>query len=237
RALARAARASGVAVVRGAGQAQVGIGDAGLGVTERRTPELGDAGIVGAVAATDPALLEHAAAAAAAAGLPLALAPCASLAELAAGLGRIERAGLAAARVLVTDAAGLIAAEHAPGVPGVGVDEARLDALIDLLGAHGASVVFGGIGEIPSVRTVVSDHDVALAILRAAERGAAQLITLSAGARTKHRLSQYGGGGLEFVHTRFLPYLGRLGASPDLLRGASSANLARVLRIHREDHA
>ncbi|GAA1596541.1 hypothetical protein [Leucobacter chromiireducens] len=220
-ALGRLGGESGVAIVRGASPTD---------------PDLSDAGLVGAVSAESPALLEQAAARAAAADLPLALAPVGGLPELRRVLARVAGAGLFGSRVLITGVAGLIAAVHAPGVPGVGADPDLLDQLIELLGEHGAGAVFDDLGRVPSVATVVSDHDVACAILRAAEQGVGHLLMVSAGVRAKHRLSQFGGGGLEFVHTQFLPYLGVLGASPELLHGVGGAHLARFLRVDREDH-
>lgn len=221
-ALARLGSESGVAIVRGASPTD---------------PDLSDAGLVGAVSVERPALLEQAAARAAAADLPLALAPVGGLPELRHVLARVASAGLPGSRVLITGVAGLIAAEHAPGVLGVGADPDLLDQLIELLGEHGAGAAFDDLGRVPSVATAVSDHDVACAMLRAAEQGVGHLLMVSAGVRAKHRLSQFGGGGLEFVHTQFLPYLGMLGASPELLRGVGGAHLARFLRVEREDHA
>ena len=215
--LTRLSEESGVAIVRG----ELPLGGAAPDGT----------GVVGAVPPGDPAGCARAAHAAAAAGIPLGLAPAASLGELRVALDRIAAAGLPGTRVLVTGAGGLVAAEHAPGVPGVGVDPARFDALLDLAEERGVVLCFDELGRIPSVRTVVSDHDVALAVLRAEARGLGGAVVLSARIRHKHRLGAWGGAGLEFVHQQFLPYLARLGAPPGLLAAVGGSTLARFLSV------
>ncbi|GAA1616685.1 hypothetical protein [Leucobacter chromiireducens] len=198
--------------------------DPAPGHTAAMLPEVPDAaGIVGAIAPGDVDGVAAAARAAAQAGLPLALGPASSLEELAAALASARAAGLSGARILVTGPTPLIAA------PGVGVDPARLDALIDLLVASGAWLCVDDLGRIPTVRTVVSDHDVAGAILRCVARGLGDRIVLSVGIRNKHRLTAFGGNGLEFLAEQYLPYLGMLGITEPVRRGLAGANAARLL--------
>lgn len=203
------------------------------------------AGVVGAIplpGAAAPAAqqdraraaIRSAAAAARAAGAALVLAPAADpwavapapadgaerFAVLARALRAVDAAGLDRSRVILTGAAGLIASDR-----GDGADLHRLDALLDL----GPTVCFDDLGRIPNVRTVVSDHGIAVAILRAAERGAANRIVLSSGIRNKHRLTAFGGNGLEFAATQFLPYLRMLGADDAVVSAVGGGNAARML--------
>ena len=180
------------------------------------------------------AAIRSAAAAAHAGGVSLVLAPAADpwavapapadgaerFAVLARALRAVDAAGLDRSRVILTGAAGLIASDR-----GDGADLHRLDALLDL----GPTVCFDDLGRIPNVRTVVSDHDIAVAILRAAERGAANRIVLSSGIRNKHRLTAFGGNGLEFAATQFLPYLRMLGADDAVVSAVGGGNAARML--------
>ncbi|MBL3701012.1 hypothetical protein [Leucobacter luti] len=216
--LARLSRDTGVAIVRGV---PGGAPAAGLG------PHPG--GVVGAIDPSGPAGIEAAARSAAASGRALVLAPPADLAEAGAALERLRASGLRGARVMLTGAAHLIRRRRGAGA-GVGVDPARLDALIGLAAATGATVCFDELGRIPTVRTVVSDHDVALAILRCAEAGLGAGITLSVGARAKHRLTAFGGNGLEFVAQQFLPYLAMLGGDPALREAVGGGTLRRLLQ-------
>lgn len=137
---------------------------------------------------------------------------------LADALAAVDAAGLPRDRVVLVGVSACIAAE-------TGIDPARFAALL----AESSALCFDDLGRIPNVRTVVSDHDVALAILRAAELGESHRILLSTGIRHRHRLAAYGGNGLEFVIEQFLPYLGMLGADAPLLRAVGGANAARIL--------
>lgn len=133
-------------------------------------------------------------------------------------LAAVDSAGLPRHRVLLTGVAAAVAGR-------TGIDGARLDVLL----GRGTALCFDDLGRIPNVRTVVSDHDIALAILGAAERGAQDRILLSCGIRNRHRLAAFGGNGLEFTVEQFLPYLGMLGADPALQRAVGGANAARIL--------
>lgn len=251
--LAALSRASGVALVRGVDGSQgphgAACGAAPELVAERIAAALSAAehaaGAVGALPLpcadpvadpADAARIEAAAGAARAAGAALVLAPrgdpwSVAIADepgrgsLLRALAAVDAAGLERGRVILGGAAACIARRDDRGAPLAGVDPARLDALLAL----GTAICFDDLGRIPNVRTVVSDHDVALAVLRAAERGDASRILLSSGIRNKHRLTAYGGTGLEFVPERFLPYLRGLGADDALLRAVGGANAAGVL--------
>lgn len=133
-------------------------------------------------------------------------------------LAAVDSVGLPRHRVLLTGVATAVAGR-------IGIDGTRFDALLD----RGTALCFDDLGRIPNVRTVVSDHDIALVILRAAEHGAQERILLSCGIRNRHRLTAFGGNGLEFTVEQFLPYLGMLGADPALQRAVGGANAARIL--------
>lgn len=211
--LAELSRASGVAIVRGAipGAAREGGGDEDPGAGP-------GAGVVGLVPSDDPAGVAAAAVRAARTGLALALGAGSDPERAARALEAVEAAGLARERVI------LVGAQRALGRR-LGVEPGRLEALLGL----GTALCFDGLGRIPTVRTVVSDHDVAAAILRCAELGAGDRVLLSCGIRSKHRLTAFGGNGLEFVATQFLPYLAALGADEELVAAVRGRNAARLL--------
>lgn len=183
----------------------------------------------------DIARIEAAAAAAHSGGAALVLAPRADpwgvalpgapdAEALRRALAAADAAGLDRSRVVLAGAAAHLAHRDAAGRAGVGIDPARLAALLE----HGTMICFDDLGRIPNVRTAVSDHDVALAILRCAASGAADRILLSSGIRNKHRLAAFGGNGLEFVPQQFLPYLAMLGADAALVRAVGGGNAARA---------
>ena len=257
-ALARLSAATDVAIVRGTDGSRADDRTAGErtapedpeSVGLRILEELGapdhPAGVVGAIPIDDAradvghdgaavdrgsALVRAAAEAARQTGSALALdlsgvagAPCSASTAPALGpildraLAAVDSAGLPRDRVLLTGVAAAVAGR-------TGIDRARFDALL----GRGTALCFDDLGRIPNVRTVVSDHDVALAILGAAERGAQDRILLSCGIRNRHRLTAFGGNGLEFTVEQFLPYLSMLGADDSLLRAVGGANAARIL--------
>lgn len=216
--LRRLSRATGVSLVRG-----VFPDPASWGLAPRDETLPDSAGIVGAIPPSDAHLVAVAATAAALTGLPLALAPATGFSELAAALSTARAAGLTGERILVTGVRPLLAAA------GTGVADARLDELIELLVSSGAWLCVDDLGRIPTVRTVVSDHDLALAIRHMVERGLGDRITLSVGLRNKHRLTAFGGNGLEFVADQYLPYLGMCGVTDAARRGLAGENASRFL--------
>lgn len=177
-----------------------------------------------------------AASAARGAGVALVFAATDDLAALERGLMATDAAGLARERVVVTGLAELIAVRLENGAPGAGVDEVKLAAVAAL----GTAMCFDELGKIPNVTTVVSDHDTAVAIavtLGALSGGVAgpgegasagTRVLVGCGVRRKHRLTAFGGNGLEFVPEQFLPYLGMVGAGPELLAAVAGGNAAAV---------
>lgn len=148
----------------------------------------------------------------------------------AAALAAVERlltSGLAPERIAVAGASALLAGGDA------GADPAVLEALLD----HGVRLLFDGLGRIPTVRTRVSDHDVATAVLGLAARGLADRVLLGGGIAQKHRLGAYGGNGYEFVPAQFAPYLGMLGADDALLHAVTAGNAARFLAFAEPEPA
>lgn len=245
-ALARLAAASGVTIVRGVAPAPnpgtdgtdgadrdpERIEAALLAELEASEHPAGVVGVVPAASAGDPMAGERITAAAAAArragvALVLETGPDPETAERS--LAAIDAAGLGRDRVLLAGVAAAlgdrVGGDRGDGVPGSGIGEGRLEALLGL----GAALCFDDLGRIPTVRTVVSDFEIALAILRCAELGAAERVALSCGIRRKHRLTAFGGNGLEFVDTQFLPLLGRLGGDEELVAAAGGGNAARIL--------
>lgn len=230
--LARLSETTGVWIVRGAVSDETGVAGARALRAQLDPSARHAAGIVGVVpiaglgagastAAEVASSITLHAEVARDAGVPLALGSAASLDELAAALVLVDEAGLARSRVLVTGVDVLIHDTAA----GVGVDRTRLDRLIGL----GAVCCFDDLGRLPTVRTFVSDHDIALAVLAFAEQGAISRVALSSGIRQKHRHASFGGNGLEFVPQQFLPYLRAFGADDDTIAAVGGANLAALL--------
>lgn len=244
-ALARLAAASGVTIVRGVAAPAPTPGTDGMEGTggADRDPErieasllaelqasehpAGVVGIVPAASAEDPTageLIRASAAAAHRTGVALVLEAGLDLETAERSLAAVDAAGLDRDRVLLVGVAAALG-DRVGDVPGAGIGEGRLEALLGL----GTALCFDDLGRIPTVRTVVSDFQIALAILRCAELGAAERVALSCGIRRKHRLTAFGGNGLEFVDTQFLPLLGRLGGDEELVAAAGGGNAARIL--------
>lgn len=229
--LARLSAASGVAIVRGvapsaaATAAEGGDLDAlAAGVFAELDAPRHPAGVVGLVRSpgagerAPEVRIGAAATAARLAGAALVLEASPDPAGTERALAGVDAAGLSRDRVILTRVARALGSR-------VGVETGRLDALLAL----GTALCFDDLGRIPTVRTIVSDHEIALAVLRSAELGAADRVMLSCGIRNKHRLTAYGGNGLEFVTTQFLPHLRRLGAEEPLLAAVGGGNAARVI--------
>lgn len=207
------------------------------------------AGVVGAVPVPAPddadgkATLAIAARAAVRGGVGLILAAhrgagphgTASIEEVRRAVQLASDAGLDPRRIMVTGAAELLADRAVAGA-GVGTNEVCRDALISVAAEWGIVCAFDGLGRIPTVRTVVSDHDVAVTILAFAEAGLGNHVGLSSGIAQKHRLTAFGGNGYEFVPEQFLPYLRLLGAEDSLVRSVGGENIGRLLTRTGVDH-
>lgn len=169
------------------------------------------AGAVGALSVQTPAVyLQVAAEVAHAAGLPLILSspPGATDQDVQTCLAITDQAALPRHRVMLTGAHHVIATTVGP----------RADAA-KLLASWGTVVCFDELGRIPTVQTVVSDHDIGQVILDLENQGAGDRVIVSVGIRRKHQLTAFGGNGFEFITTQFLPYLAAFGASDRLLAG------------------
>lgn len=235
--LARLSAVSGVAIIRGAapaGSAEEGDPEA---LAARILAELDasrhPAGVVGLVRAPGEGeraperRIGAAATAAHRAGAALVLEAGPDPATAERSLVAVDAAGLARERVILTGVTRALGGSSSGSVVGgsAGARPGRLEALLAL----GTALCFDDLGRIPTVRTIVSDFDAALAILGCAERGAAERVTLSCGIRNKHRLTAYGGNGLEFLDEQFLPLLARLGADEALVAAVGGGNAARIL--------
>ena len=192
------------------------------------------AGAIGALPVTDAAALEDAAALARQSGVALALdAQGATVAGIEAAIAACAAAGLGPDRVVLTRFVETVQQTQATGVAGCGIDSAKLAAVA----RTGAVLCFDGLGRIPSVKTVVSDHDVALAIMELAGNGHGDLVTLSCGVRNKHRLTAFGGNGLEFIQRQFTPYLGMFGADKQLVAAVTGGNAVRAYAMTKGEVA
>ncbi|MFD4999551.1 phosphotriesterase family protein [Streptomyces buecherae] len=182
------------------------------------------AGIIGHLAALDPAtpteraVLVAAARASAATGAAISLSRSADAATQQRVLDVLAAEGADLARVAVGHCDGL-----AP----------RPDDLEPLL-ERGVFVQFDQLGRLPSVHSVSDDQDVAAAVLELAGRGHAARVLLSQDVSTKAQLLAYGGGGYGFVLTQFVPYLRMLGADDALVTTLTVDNPRRLLTLtHR----
>jgi len=81
------------------------------------------------------------------------------------------------------------------------------------LAAAGIYLLFDGLGRIPTVRTMVSDHEIGTVIARIIGAGAGDRILLGAGLNRKHAFTAFGGNGLAFVPGQFVGYLQMLGVT------------------------
>ncbi|MHA3682999.1 hypothetical protein ACXR2W_01905 [Leucobacter sp. HY1908] len=167
------------------------------------------------------------------AGVALVFAPASDIAAARRGLAATDAAGLARDRVVVTGMAELIGARLATGAPGAGIDQAKLAGVVDL----GVVMCFDALGKLPNVTTVVSDHDTALALTALWTEGAGDRVLAGCGVRRKHRLTAFGGNGLEFLSQQFLPYLGMVGAGAELLAAVAAGNAAAVFARSSEEIA
>lgn len=102
-------------------------------------------------------------------------------------------------------------------------------AHLERLAAQGISLCFDGVGRIPMVYTEVSDHEVALALMRFADRGHASQLLISPRISQRIGLTAFGGTGYAFLPEQFAPYLEGLGADPHFFDTLTSTNPARFL--------
>ncbi|XPP26370.1 MAG: hypothetical protein ACNYNX_12270 [Leucobacter sp.] len=233
--LARLSAVSGVAIIRGAapaGSAEEGDPEAHAArILAELDASRHPAGVVGLVRAPGEGeraperRIGAAATAAHRAGAALVLEAGPDPATAERSLAAVDAAGLARERVILTGVTRALGGSGSVVGGSAGARPGRLEALLAL----GTALCFDDLGRIPTVRTIVSDFDAALAILGCAERGAAERVTLSCGIRNKHRLTAYGGNGLEFVGEQFLPLLARLGADEALVAAVGGGNAARIL--------
>ncbi|AMB59353.1 phosphotriesterase family protein [Microterricola viridarii] len=232
RALRRIAETTGLAVVMGAGWHHpvwspelAGRTVESLAAQIAAEIEVGvdgiRAGLIGRVGAIDPAreaerrLLLAVAAAARQTGAPVSITRSASTADTLAVLDILQAEGVAASQIAVADSAPLLA---------------RPDELEAVL-ARGVYTQFDQLGDIPTILTEVSDHDIALGVLGLAARGVAGQLLISQGVRRKIDLNAFGGNGYGFLLEQYLPYLRMLGADDGLLAALTEANPQRWLSI------
>lgn len=231
-ALRRIAEATGLAVVMGAGWhhpawspelaertpeslvAQI-VSEIERGVDGIRAGLIGRIGALDPACAADRGLLIAVAAAARQTGAPVSITRGATVADTLDVLDVLEAEGVEPSAVAVGDGAGLLARPD------------ELDAVL----ARGVFVQFDQLGDIPTILTEVSDHDIALGILGLAARGLAGQLLLSQGVRRKIDLNAFGGNGYGFLLEQYLPYLRMLGADDGLLSALTEDNPQRWLSI------
>jgi len=246
-ALRRISEATGIHIVMGAGwyrRAWVGAGIDKLSAADLakvlvREIQVGAgrtgirAGIIGELSPEDPdsdydrKILQAAARAARATGAPI---------SLSIPLGRAEpRAILGSLDVLESAGAALdrVAVGHA--------DQIALDMpLMRRLLERGVYLQFDRLGDPPHVLTLVSDHDVALAVIALLEAGFGGRVLLSQGVNSKIDLKAFGGSGYAFLLEQYAPYARAIkpkGITTDQMRMILTENPRRLLAFAepRED--
>lgn len=171
----------------------------------------GGLGVIGVASGATPIVRRAAGTAAARTGAPVLVDATGDDPEQA--LGEVLSGGVAPHRVALR---GLTASVPRPG-------------MLQTLAAAGAVLVFDGLGRIPSVRTLVSDHQIAVAIATLAAAGADEQLVLGAGLARKHAFTAFGGNGLRFLPQQFVPYLRMQGVDEDDAGRISSQNAVRWL--------
>jgi phosphotriesterase-related protein len=94
---------------------------------------------------------------------------------------------------------------------------------------RGVYVQFDLLGRATSVRTRVTDTDVAQGIVELIKAGYTDRILLSQDVCTKVQLKAFGGTGYSFILERFLPYLKQLGVTDSQVNAIMVENPERVL--------
>jgi phosphotriesterase-related protein len=96
---------------------------------------------------------------------------------------------------------------------------------------RGVYIQFDTLGRTPTVRSRVTDTDVANGILRLIEAGFIDRILLSQDVCTRIQWKAYGGTGFSFIQEQFIPYLKRLGVSDAQINAIMVENPKRVLTL------
>ena len=104
-------------------------------------------------------------------------------------------------------------------------DMAFMKQLLD----RGVYVQFDTLGRNPSVRTRLTDTDVANGIVELIKAGYNDRILLSQDVCTKIQLKAYGGAGYSFIQEQFIPYLRSLGVTDAQINTIMVENPKRVL--------
>lgn len=234
-ALHRLAAATGVQIVAGAGVAPPPWGAAGHGpdaaaltrelLADLLTGEGGVcAGVIGELRVLDAAserdrrLLTAAARASRASGAAIVVTPP----------GRGDPGAEATAILDLLAAAGADLRRVALGrAERLAKDLPRLTALL----ARGPYLLFDALGEWPHVNTLVSDHDVAVALRELSRAGYGAQLLVSQGVAAKIRLKAYGGGGYAFIPEQYRPYLRKLGLTEGELQALLVTNPQRLLTL------
>jgi phosphotriesterase-related protein len=108
---------------------------------------------------------------------------------------------------------------------GIANDLAFMKQLID----RGVYIQFDLLGRSPTVRTRLTDSDVARGIVEMIKAGYTDRILLSQDVCTKIQLQAYGGAGYSFIQEDFIPYLKRLGVTDAQIHTITVENPQRAL--------
>jgi len=104
-------------------------------------------------------------------------------------------------------------------------------AFMKQLADRGVFIQFDLLGRNPTVRSRVSDTDVAKAVVDLVKDGYLERILLSQDVCTKIQLKAYGGTGFSFILEQFVPYLRRLGLTDQQIETITVSNPKRVLTL------
>lgn len=104
-------------------------------------------------------------------------------------------------------------------------DFAFMKQLLD----RGVYIQFDTLGRTPTVRSRITDTDVANGIVQLIKAGFADRILLSQDVCTRIQWKAYGGTGFSFIQEQFIPYLKRLGVTDAQINTITVENPKRVL--------
>jgi phosphotriesterase-related protein len=107
----------------------------------------------------------------------------------------------------------------------ISTDLAFMKQLLD----RGVYIQFDTLGRTPTVRSRVTDTDVANGIVQLIKAGFTDRILLSQDVCTRIQWKAYGGTGFSFIHEQFIPYLKRLGVTDAQIHAIMVENPKRVL--------